>query len=79
MLPFKAAHEEKKTTGYGCPRMFVSLSAMLLHLESGSCESRVNDKYIADLAFECYQSGHFTSSNETTIFSGRRARFPSTP
>ena len=40
--------------------MFVSQSAMVLHLEAGSCESGADCEWIVEVALECYQSQWYT-------------------
>ena len=53
-------HATKDVECAGCPRMFVSESAMVLHLEAGTCESGADRDRVDDIAFECYQSKKYT-------------------
>ena len=48
--------------------MFDLDSAMVLHLEAGSCPSGTNSDDIDDIAFSCYQSRHYTSDHEEFDF-----------
>lgn len=56
-------HAEKTVECLGCPRAFISDSAMVLHLEAGSCESGVNEDFVDEVAFACYQSDRYTSND----------------
>lgn len=41
---------------------------MLLHLETGYCESGVDDGDVTSLAFKCYQSEHYTCYDDDYDF-----------
>ncbi|BCR98405.1 putative C2H2 finger domain protein [Aspergillus luchuensis] len=49
-------HQPMDVECYGCYHRFRSFSGMLIHLESGACQSGVSEETIDDLATECYQS-----------------------
>ncbi|KAL2174954.1 uncharacterized protein P884DRAFT_229550 [Thermothelomyces heterothallicus CBS 202.75] len=53
-------HAEKTVSCPGCPKMFVSKSAMVLHLEAGTCESGADCDRVTEIAFECFLSGRYT-------------------
>ncbi|KAH6871547.1 hypothetical protein B0T10DRAFT_260541 [Thelonectria olida] len=53
-------HLEKRVECFGCPRKFVSHSAMMLHLEAGTCESGADLDFVVDVAFDCHQSDSYT-------------------
>lgn len=44
--------------------MFTSSSAMVLHLESGTCESGAERERISDIAYELYQSGWYQGGDD---------------
>src|SRR5436190_5839239 len=46
---------------FGCYRKFASFSAMLIHLESGSCASATDIDKVDNLAFECYQHSKYST------------------
>ncbi|ERF77060.1 hypothetical protein EPUS_06278 [Endocarpon pusillum Z07020] len=46
---------------YGCERRFATTSAMLIHLESGKCDSGVNCDRLDSIAYRCYQSRYYTN------------------
>jgi hypothetical protein len=48
--------------------MFITNSAVVLHLEVGSCESGADEDFVTEVAFECYQSSHYTSDNPSFRF-----------
>jgi hypothetical protein len=54
-------HMPKTVECCGCENMFVSTSAMLLHLESGFCVSQTDAHEVHDLALQCFQSKYYTS------------------
>lgn len=56
-------HAEKTIECPGCIAMFISQSAMVLHLEAGTCESGTNWEWIDEIAFDCYQSEWYTCEN----------------
>ncbi|EDN02431.1 predicted protein [Histoplasma mississippiense (nom. inval.)] len=58
----KRSHEPRNLECFGCDYTFASFSAMLLHLESGTCASGVDVDYIDELAFECYQSPKYSDN-----------------
>lgn len=41
---------------------------MLLHLETGHCNSGVDDETVSSLAWRCYQSKHYTSYDDEYDF-----------
>jgi hypothetical protein len=45
---------------YECHRDFVSQSAMVLHLEAGTCESGADYDRVNDIAMACYQAKKYT-------------------
>lgn len=45
---------------FGCCRTFGSFSAMLIHLEAGTCSKGVDLSDIHEIAFECYQARKYT-------------------
>ncbi|KAE8360430.1 hypothetical protein BDV27DRAFT_134504 [Aspergillus caelatus] len=51
-------HQPRILECYGrrCNQTFKSISGMLIHLESGYCESSSAEDYIHDVARECYQN-----------------------
>ena len=40
--------------------MFICQSAMVLHLEAGTCDSGADSEWIDEVAFDCYQSNWYT-------------------
>ncbi|KAH6632475.1 hypothetical protein F5144DRAFT_252547 [Chaetomium tenue] len=53
-------HAERTVGCPGCTRKFVSRSAMVLHLEAGTCDSGADSDRVTEIAFDCYQSGKYT-------------------
>jgi hypothetical protein len=43
---------------YGCSRMFTTYSGMIIHLESGSCDSGITNVDLNQSAAMCYQWRH---------------------
>ncbi|KAJ5751460.1 uncharacterized protein N7511_008425 [Penicillium nucicola] len=41
---------------YGCYQTFKKFSGMMIHLESGNCESEVTADEIDEIAHDCFQS-----------------------
>ncbi|KAK2061321.1 hypothetical protein LY76DRAFT_624641 [Colletotrichum caudatum] len=56
-------HAPKNVKCPGCPKTFDRDSAMMLHLEAGSCSSGVTAEEVDDIANECYQSRHYISDD----------------
>ncbi|KAH7144034.1 hypothetical protein EDB81DRAFT_843147 [Dactylonectria macrodidyma] len=52
-------HAAKLVECPGCPRNFISDSAMVLHLETGFCPSGTDLGHINDIAFQRFQSKHY--------------------
>ncbi|KAJ3538767.1 hypothetical protein NM208_g4683 [Fusarium decemcellulare] len=46
-------HAKKTVECLGYSRVFISDSAMVLHLESGYCQSGADEDYVNEVAFEC--------------------------
>lgn len=67
--------------GVACYRYFDSFSAILIHLESGTCPSQVDLEDIDELAHRCYQARHYTNPYGTSKYRcpncSRDFRFPS--
>ncbi|KAG8667800.1 hypothetical protein FPOAC1_012639 [Fusarium poae] len=57
----KLIHAEKNIECAGCSRLFVTESAMLLHLEAGTCESGTDRNDVIRLGRQCYTSGEYWS------------------
>ncbi|RTE83471.1 hypothetical protein BHE90_001922 [Fusarium euwallaceae] len=55
----KITHAAKDIECAGCYRLFVSNSAMVLHLEAGTCPSEADNQTVHQLAFECRQSQYY--------------------
>ena len=64
----KITHIERSIECPGCVHMFPTESAMVLHLEAGTCGSGVNLDEITDLAFECRQSRYYSSGHSDFDF-----------
>ncbi|KAH8686745.1 hypothetical protein BGZ61DRAFT_453566 [Ilyonectria robusta] len=64
LLNHRKTHAEKSVECPGCTRFFISDSAMVLHLETGGCASGTNRSDVCDIAFDCYQSGHYTCDDD---------------
>ncbi|KAK1456214.1 hypothetical protein CTAM01_17223 [Colletotrichum tamarilloi] len=56
-------HAPKNIPCPGCRSKFDRHSAMVLHLEAGSCPSGVNSEDVDDIAKECTQSQHYISTD----------------
>ncbi|KAJ4391094.1 hypothetical protein N0V93_004709 [Gnomoniopsis smithogilvyi] len=52
-------HMKKDIECLACPKHFVCVSAMVLHLETGYCPSGVDSGSITDIAFECRQASAY--------------------
>ncbi|OQD83845.1 hypothetical protein PENANT_c015G07051, partial [Penicillium antarcticum] len=52
-------HVEKNVVCPGCPRRFSRKSAMILHLEAGTCDSRIDLEDLNELASQCHQADHY--------------------
>ncbi|KAI1419236.1 hypothetical protein F5Y12DRAFT_283356 [Xylaria sp. FL1777] len=52
----------------GCMRWFDRDSAMVLHLEAGSCSSGIDADAVDNIAFACYQSRHYTFDDRNFDF-----------
>ncbi|KAI5863407.1 hypothetical protein GGS23DRAFT_531950 [Durotheca rogersii] len=53
-------HAEKNTECFGCVRCFNSISAMVLHLEAGTCASGTDNDFVTRVAFECHRFREYT-------------------
>ncbi|KAJ6125975.1 hypothetical protein N7471_010468 [Penicillium samsonianum] len=49
-------HYPRNMECYGCYQTFKTFSVMVIHLESGNCESEVTEDEIDDIAHDCFQS-----------------------
>ncbi|VUC33504.1 unnamed protein product [Clonostachys rosea] len=61
-------HMKKNIECPGCQRYFVTYSAMLLHLETGTCDCGIGRERVTELAFECRQSQYYASSQDDFDF-----------
>lgn len=57
----KITHAERNIECAGCDRYFVTESAMLLHLEAGTCNSNVDRYYVTLLGRQCYRTDEYQS------------------
>ncbi|KAH7187779.1 hypothetical protein DER44DRAFT_680191 [Fusarium oxysporum] len=57
----KITHAEKNIECAGCDRLFVTESAMLLHLEAGTCDSIADRYYVTLLGRQCYRTYEYQS------------------
>ncbi|PYH40069.1 putative C2H2 finger domain protein [Aspergillus saccharolyticus JOP 1030-1] len=64
----KISHAKRNIGCPGCSRRFPTNSAMMLHLEAGTCDSGVDVDMINQLAFECYEALQYKSSNANFNF-----------
>lgn len=64
IMQHQRTHAPKTIECPGCPQMFDRSSAMILHLEAGSCPSGTNSDDVDDIAFTCYQSQQYTSNHQ---------------
>lgn len=53
---------------FGCDEFFVTISAMVLHLESGYCRCQIDCDEIKQLAYNCYQASRYTTGFEDKPF-----------
>ncbi|KAI8648646.1 hypothetical protein NCS57_01476300 [Fusarium keratoplasticum] len=59
----KITHAAKDIECAGCYRRFATNSAMMLHLEAGTCPSEVDCLTIDELASECRQSQYYSCND----------------
>ncbi|KAH8879179.1 hypothetical protein GQ53DRAFT_800349 [Thozetella sp. PMI_491] len=59
----RLTHAERIVECPGCPRKFPTNSAMILHLEAGTCESGVNNEWVGQIASQCHRSRCYTSDD----------------
>jgi len=52
----------------GCDRMFISNSAMVLHLEAGTCPSGVDRNTVDDIGIACSYYENYVSDNPNFDF-----------
>ncbi|KAI1032819.1 hypothetical protein LB504_006275 [Fusarium proliferatum] len=57
----KLSHAERIIECAGCSRMFVTESAMLLHLETGTCTSGADRYSVLDAGRQCYRAFYYVS------------------
>ncbi|CAG1969898.1 unnamed protein product [Fusarium graminearum] len=55
LMNHEKVHLEKNMKCLACPRMFISNSAMMLHLEHGTCESGANLRVIQNVVADWYE------------------------
>ncbi|KAF5229132.1 hypothetical protein FAUST_10604 [Fusarium austroamericanum] len=55
LINHEKVHLEKNMKCLACPRMFISNSAMMLHLEHGTCESGANLRVIQNVVADWYE------------------------
>ncbi|KAF2500755.1 hypothetical protein BU16DRAFT_614466 [Lophium mytilinum] len=74
-------HVYTNITCWGCPRIFKSLPAMILHLEGGNCDSDITVVDLNEAAAASPQWHYFISSRWRNILHGRRSlrRYRETP
>ncbi|KAL1969863.1 hypothetical protein VTN77DRAFT_7372 [Rasamsonia byssochlamydoides] len=58
---YQNRHKPRSLECCGCYQKFKSFSGMLVHLESGACESNIDADNMDELAFECYQSVNYAT------------------
>lgn len=63
IMQHQRTHAPRTIECPGCPQMFDRDSAMILHLEAGSCPSGTNSDDVDEIAFRCYQSQRYTSDH----------------
>ncbi|KXJ84774.1 hypothetical protein Micbo1qcDRAFT_129118 [Microdochium bolleyi] len=56
-------HRDKTIECASCYAKFVLNSAMVLHLEAGTCPSGTNSASVDDIAFRCSQAYHYTTED----------------
>lgn len=61
MPQHKLVHAERTIECAGCSRMFVTESAMLLHLEIGTCTSGADRYSVLDAGRQCYRAFYYVS------------------
>ncbi|KAK2471820.1 hypothetical protein H9L39_16576, partial [Fusarium oxysporum f. sp. albedinis] len=61
MCIHKITHAEKNIECAGCDRLFVTESAMLLHLEAVTCDSIADRYYVTLLGRQCYRTYEYRS------------------
>lgn len=49
----------KQIECFGCDELFVTTSAMILHLESGYCSCQLDSEGVTQLAMECLDPGYY--------------------
>ena len=54
-------HVPRNLQCYGCDRYFATTSAMMIHLESGTCDCGIDRHELDRLAYKCYQSRDYTN------------------
>ncbi|KAL2810864.1 hypothetical protein BDW59DRAFT_66056 [Aspergillus cavernicola] len=59
----KITHAGRNIDCPGCSRRFPTNSAMMLHLEAGTCHSGVDLDELNQLAFNCHQAQSYKSNN----------------
>ncbi|KAM0513749.1 hypothetical protein ACHAPE_007575 [Trichoderma viride] len=59
MCSHQLVHRERSIECFACCRAFVTKSAMVLHLEQGTCSSGVNLIDVNDYARDCYTSDQY--------------------
>ncbi|OCK89144.1 uncharacterized protein K441DRAFT_296726 [Cenococcum geophilum 1.58] len=52
-------HLDPSVECYGCYRIFTTYAGMIIHLESGSCDSGINILDLNESAALCYQWKHY--------------------
>src|SRR5437773_3307536 len=52
-------HLDPTVECYGCTRTFTTYAGMVIHLESGACESGIDISDINESAARCYQWRHY--------------------
>ncbi|VTT62652.1 unnamed protein product [Fusarium fujikuroi] len=57
----KLIHAERAIECAGCSRMFVTESAMLLHLETGTCASGADSYFVSNVGRQCYRAFYYVS------------------
>ncbi|KAK3384149.1 hypothetical protein B0T24DRAFT_607407 [Lasiosphaeria ovina] len=60
-------HAEKTSQCPGCSQMFVSESAMVLHLEAGTCESGATSDFVTATALTYFRPGKYTCNGDSGL------------
>ena len=65
-MKHETTHMERTVKCYGCDRKFQAFSQMILHLETGSCQSDLTSQGLNKMVVRCYEACNYINEKFRT-------------